>query len=54
MQIIGQIIFMFLGKNFIQGINGTTIYAEKLYKTDFTQQNKKFALSLHYNGDDSY
>ena len=42
------------GKYFIQGINGTTIYAEKLYKTDFTQQDKKFVLSLHYNGDDSY
>ena len=43
-----------LGKHFIQGINGTTLYAEKLYKTDFTQQDKKFVLSLHYNGDDSY
>ena len=43
-----------LGKDFIQGINGTTIYAEKMYKTDFTEQDKKFALSLHYNGDNSY
>ena len=38
-----------LGKDFIQGINGTTIYAEKMYST-----NKKFCLSLHYNGDISY
>ena len=43
-----------LGKDFIQGINGTTLYAEKMYKTDFTEQNRNFVLSLHYNGDDSY
>ena len=43
-----------LGKDFIQGINGTPIYAKKLCKTDFTQQDKKFVLPLHYNGDDSY
>ena len=41
-------------KDFIQGINGTTVYAQNLYKTDFTQQDKKFVLSLHYNGDNSY
>ena len=41
-------------KDFIQGVNGTTIYAEKLYKTDFTEQDKKFVLSLHYSRDDSY
>ena len=28
-----------LGKEFIQGINRTTIYAEKLYKTNFTEQD---------------
>ena len=43
-----------LGKDFIQGINGTTIYAEKLYKTDFTEQDRKFVLPLHYNGGNSY
>ena len=41
-----------LGKNFVQGINNTTIYVEKIYKTNFTEHSKKFALSLH-NGDDS-
>ena len=40
-----------LGKNFIQGINGTTIYAEKIYKQNFTATNKTFTLSLHYSGD---
>ena len=43
-----------LGKYFVQGINNTTIYAEKIYKANFTEQSKKFVLSLHYNGDNSY
>ena len=43
-----------LGKEFIQGVNGTTIYAEKMYSTNFTVTNKKFCLRLHYNGDSSY
>ena len=43
-----------LGKTFIQGVNGTTIYAEKIYSTNFTVDNKKYCLSLHYNGDNSY
>ena len=43
-----------LGKALIQGINGTTIYAEKIYSTNFTVDNKKFCLSLHYNGNNSY
>ena len=34
-----------LGKNFIQEINGTTIYAEIIYKQNFTATNKTFALS---------
>ena len=44
-----------LGKDFVQGIKNTTIYAEEIYyKTNFTEQNKKFVLSLHYNRDNSY
>ena len=43
-----------LGKDFIQGINDTTIYAERLYKINFTENNKRFGLSLHYNGAKSY
>ena len=35
-----------LGKDLIQGINGRKIYAEKLYKINFTEKNKKFRLSL--------
>ena len=37
-----------------QSINGTTIYAEKKFYRNFTDFGKKFMLSLHYNGDDSY
>ena len=40
-----------LGKDFTQGINVTTLYAEKLYSIKFTENNKKLCLSLHYNGD---
>ena len=44
-----------MGDLFVQGINGTTLYAEKIYSQNFTQPNKKFVLSLHYNYDnDSY
>ena len=43
-----------LGKDFVQGINDTTIYAEKMYSINFTENNKKFCLSLCYNGDNSY
>ena len=45
---------LILGKGFIQEIGNTTIYAEKMYSTNFAVDNKKICLSLHYNGDDSY
>ena len=43
-----------LGKDFVQGINNTTIYAENMYKINFIEQSNKFLLSLHCNGDNSY
>ena len=43
-----------MGEDFIQGINDTTIYAEKNYYRNFADPGKKFVLSLHYNGDNSY
>ena len=43
-----------MGKDYIQNINDTTIYAEKMYYRNFTDPGKKFVLSLHYNGNDSY
>ena len=43
-----------MGDGLTPGINDTTIYAKKKYFRNFTEPNIKFALSLHYNGDDSY
>ena len=43
-----------MGEGLMQGINDTTIYVEKYYYRNFTDPGKKFVLSLHYNGDDSY
>ena len=43
-----------LSKDFIQGLDNTTIYAEKLYSINFTKTNTKFNLSFHYNGSNSY
>ena len=43
-----------MGKDFIQGINDTTICAEKLLHNNFTEFGVKFVLSLHDNGHNSY
>ena len=43
-----------MGTGLTQGVNYTTIYTEKNFYRNFTDFGKKFMLSLHYNGDDSY
>ena len=43
-----------LGRGFTQGLDNTTIYAEKMYSINFTKTNTKFCLSLNYNGSKSY
>ena len=43
-----------MGTGLTQGINDTTICAEKKLYRNFTDFGKKFVLSLHYNGDNSY
>ena len=43
-----------LGDWLVQGINDTTIYAGKVFSFNFTEEEKKFVLSLYYNGDNSY
>ena len=43
-----------MGTGLTQGINDTTIYAEKNFYRNFTDFGKKFLLGLHYNGDNSY
>ena len=46
-----------MAKDYIQNINDTTIYAEKMLRKllrNFTDPGHKFILSLHYNGNNSY
>ena len=43
-----------MGTEFVQGINDTRIYAEKNFYRNFIDPGKKFVLSLHYNGNNSY
>ena len=42
-----------MGKDPTQGLE-QTLTAEKMYWINFTEKNKKFCLSLHYNGANSY
>ena len=44
---------LILGKGPIQGLEHT-MSAEKKYSINFTGNNKKFCLSLHYHGENSY
>ena len=43
-----------MGDLFVQGINDTTLYAEKVCSQNSTQPNKKIVLSWHYNSNKSY
>ena len=43
-----------MGDGLTQGINDTTLYVEKNYWRNFTDPGRKFMVSLHYNGDESY
>ena len=43
-----------IGKDYIQKINDTKIYVEKMYYRNFTDPGKKFVLILHYNDNNSY
>ena len=43
-----------MGTGLTQGIHDTTLYAEKNFCRNVTDLGKKFMLSLHYNGADSY
>ena len=44
---------LILGKGPTRGLEHT-LTAEKLYSINFTKENTKFCLSLHYNGANSY
>ena len=43
-----------MDKDYIQKINDTKMYAEKMYHRNFTDPGKKFVLGLHYNDNNSY
>ena len=43
-----------LGKDFIQGLDNTKIYAKNLYSINFTKTNTKSCLSLHNNEAKNY
>ena len=42
------------GEGPTQGLDGTTLTTEKKYSINFTKSGRKFCLSLHYNGANSY
>ena len=45
---------LILGKGPTQGLDGTTFTAESKYPITLMQSRKSFALSLHYNGSNSF
>ena len=45
---------LILGKGQIQGLDGTTFTAEAKYSINFTRFQRKFCLSRHYNGINSF
>ena len=45
---------LILGEGPTQGLDDTTWTAEKNYSINFTENNNKFCLRLHYNGANSY
>ena len=42
------------GEGATQGLNDTTLTTEAKYPINFTQSGKRFVLSLHYNGRNSF
>ena len=44
---------LILGKGLTQGLEHTPS-AEKMYSINFTKNNKKYCVSLHYNGANIY
>ena len=43
-----------LGEGPTQGLDDTTLTAAATYPINFTQSGKRFVLSLHYNGGNSF
>ena len=45
---------LFLREGLTQGLDGTALTAEAKYPFNFTQSGKRFVLSFHYNGSNSF
>ena len=45
---------LILGEGPTQGLDDTTLTSEAKYPINFTQLRKRFVLSLHYNGSNSF
>ena len=45
---------LILGEGPTQGLDDTTLTADAKYPINFTQSGKRFVLSLHYNGSNSF
>ena len=45
---------LILGIGQTQGLDNTTLTAQAQYSINFSRSNRKFCLSLHYNGTDSF
>ena len=45
---------LILGKGLTQGSDDTTLTAEAQYSVNLSGSNRKFCLSLHYNGSNSF
>ena len=45
---------LILSEGATQGLDDTTLAAEAKYPINFTQPRKRFVLSLHYNGNNSF
>ena len=45
---------LIVGEGFTPGLDDTTRYAKNMYSINFTATKKKFCLSLHFNGANSY
>ena len=45
---------LILGKGSTQGLDNTKLTADADYSINFSRANRKFALSMHYNGSNSF
>ena len=45
---------LIIGEGPTQGLDGTKLTVEAIYTITFKQPNKRFVLSLHYNGSNSF